>query len=67
VPEVEGLSAMEAERLLVANGLIVRDAEPVPGPPGKVVGSDPPSNQLVPPGSAITIYVGAPDDRQGGS
>lgn len=66
VPDVDGLSAMEAEELLVAEGLVVADAEPTPGPPGEVVGTDPPTSQLVPPGTAVTLLVGALPDRLDG-
>ncbi|MGH2636306.1 MAG: PASTA domain-containing protein, partial [Actinomycetota bacterium] len=63
VPEVDGLSAMEAGRLLARAGLLVADAEPAPGPPGIVVGTDPPISQAVEPGTPITLYVGAPPER----
>jgi serine/threonine-protein kinase len=63
VPEVEGLSAMEAGVLLERAGLLVVDAEPTPGPPGKVVGTDPAVSAIVERGSAIVLYVGASSDR----
>jgi beta-lactam-binding protein with PASTA domain len=44
-------------------GLIVIDAEPTPGPPGKVVGTDPAVSAIVEPGTPIVLYVGASSDR----
>jgi serine/threonine-protein kinase len=64
VPDVDGLSAMEAARLLAAQGLVVADAEPTTGPPGEVVGTDPPASQVVQPGTSITLLVGALPERQ---
>jgi hypothetical protein len=63
VPEVEGLSAMEAGMVLDRVGLIVIDAEPTPGPPGKVVGTDPAVSAIVEPGTPVVLYVGASSDR----
>jgi serine/threonine protein kinase len=63
VPEVEGLSAMEARVALERAGLLVVDAEPTPGPPGKVVDTDPAVSAIVERGSAIVLYVGASADR----
>jgi hypothetical protein len=63
VPEVEGLSAMEARVVLERAGLLVVDAEPTPGPPGKVVGTDPAVSAIVEPGSPIVLLVGASADR----
>lgn len=63
VPEVEGLSAMEAGTVLDRAGLLVIDAEPTPGPPGKVVRTDPAVSAIVEPGTPIVLYVGASSDR----
>ena len=63
VPEVEGLSAMEAGTVLDRAGLLVIDAEPTPGPPGKVVRTDPAVGAIVEPGTPIVLYVGASSDR----
>ena len=63
VPEVEGLSAMQAGMVLDRVGLLVVDAEPTPGPPGKVVDTDPAVSAIVERGSAIVLYVGASSDR----
>jgi serine/threonine protein kinase len=63
VPEVEGLSATEARVALERAGLLVVDAEPTPGPPGKVVDTDPAVSAIVERGSAIVLYVGASADR----
>jgi serine/threonine protein kinase len=63
VPEVEGLSAREAGVVLERAGLLVVDAEPTPGPPGKVVDTDPAVSAIVERGSAIVLYVGASSDR----
>jgi hypothetical protein len=63
VPEVEGLSAMEAGMVLDRVGLLVIDAEPTPGPPGKVVGTDPAVSAIVEPGTPVVLYVGASSDR----
>jgi serine/threonine protein kinase len=67
IPDVEGLSAKKAERRLAAIGLVVADADPTLGPPGLVVGTDPPTGQLVAPGTTITLLVGATPDRLDGS
>jgi hypothetical protein len=63
VPEVEGLSAMEAGMVLDRVGLLIIDAEPTPGPPGKVVGTDPAVSAIVQPGTPIVLYVGTSSDR----
>ena len=63
VPEVEGLSAMEAGVVLERAGLLVVDAQPTPGPPGKVVDTDPAVSAIVERGSPIVLYVGASADR----
>jgi beta-lactam-binding protein with PASTA domain len=63
VPEVEGLSAIEAGVVLERAGLLVADAQPTPGPPGKVVDTDPAVSAIVERGSAIVLYVGASADR----
>lgn len=63
VPEVRGLSAMEAGVVLDRVGLLVIDAEPTPGPPGKVVATDPAVSAIVEPGTPIVLYVGASSDR----
>jgi hypothetical protein len=63
VPEVEGLSAMQAGMVLDRVGLFVIDAEPTPGPPGRVVGTDPAVSAIVEPGTPIVLYVGASSDR----
>jgi serine/threonine protein kinase len=63
VPEVEGLSALEAGMVLNRAGLLVIDAEPTPGPPGRVVGTDPAVSAIVEPGTPIVLYVGASSDR----
>jgi len=63
VPDVGGLSAMEAGKVLNRMGLLVIDAEPTPGPPGKVVGTDPAVSEIVDPGTPIVLYVGASPER----
>jgi beta-lactam-binding protein with PASTA domain len=63
VPDVGGLSAMEAGKVLNRMGLLVIDAEPTPGPPGKVVGTDPAVSEIVDPGTSIVLYVGASPER----
>jgi serine/threonine-protein kinase len=63
VPEVEGLSAIEAGVVLERAGLLIADTEPTPGPPGKVVGTDPAVSAIVERGSPIVLYVGASSDR----
>jgi serine/threonine protein kinase len=63
VPEVEGLSAMEAGTVLQEVGLLVIDAEPTPGPPGEVVGTDPAVSATVEPGTPVVLYVGASSER----
>jgi serine/threonine protein kinase len=63
VPDVEGLTAMEAQELLMRTGLVIADAVPAAGPLGEVVGTEPATSQLVAPGTAVTLLVGAPQDR----
>lgn len=63
VPDVIGLSPMEAGALLTGMGLSVVDAEPAPGPPGTVVGTDPAVDEVVDPATPIVLLVGAPPDR----
>jgi hypothetical protein len=63
VPDVGGLTAMEAGRMLARAGLSIADAEPASGPPGIVVGTDPPVGRIVEAGTSVTLYVGAPPDR----
>jgi len=63
VPDVGGLTAMEAAALLVDSGLVVEDSEPAVGPPGEVVGTDPAIRRLVAPGTAVTLLVGALPER----
>jgi hypothetical protein len=63
VPDVGGLSAMEARTLLNRMGLVVVDAEPTTGTPGKVVSTDPAANEIVDPATLVVLYVGASADR----
>jgi hypothetical protein len=64
VPDVAGLSALEARRRLETRELVVAAAEPAEGPPGIVIGTEPPTGQVVPPGTGVTLLVGATPDRQ---
>jgi hypothetical protein len=63
VPDVNGLSPMEAGALLSSIGLSVVDAEPAPGPPGTVVGTVPAIDEVVDPATPIVLLVGASPDR----
>jgi serine/threonine protein kinase len=63
VPEVTGLSAMEARALLSRAGLRVGEAEPTPGPPGLVVATDPASPEIVEEGAPVVLLVGVSPDR----
>lgn len=63
VPDVVGLTAMEAIRLLQSTGLAISASEPTPGPPGEVVGTDPVVTELVEPGTLVTLFVGTTPDR----
>ncbi len=63
VPDVSGLSPMEAGALLTGMGLSVVDAEPAPGPPGTVVGTEPAVNEVVDPSTPIVLLVGTSPDR----
>ncbi len=63
VPDVSGLSPMEAGALLNGIGLSVVDAEPAPGPPGTVVGTEPAVNEVVDPSTPIVLLVGTSPDR----
>ena len=63
VPDVNGLSPMEAGALLNGMGLSVIDAEPAPGPPGTVVGTEPAVDEVVDPATPIVLLVGTSPDR----
>jgi serine/threonine-protein kinase len=63
VPDVLGLSALDARRLLERSGLEVAASEPAPGPPGEVVGTSPRVAELVAPGTRVTLFVGTTSDR----
>jgi hypothetical protein len=63
VPELSGLTALEARERLLAAGLRLASVEPVIGPPGEVVRFDPLPGVAVDPGSPVTIYVGVTPQR----
>ena len=63
MPDVRQLTAMQASERLSQAGLVVVDAEPMPGPAGKVVGTDPAPRLLVAPGMEVVLFVGASPDR----
>jgi serine/threonine-protein kinase len=54
VPDVSGMSLEEASDALAAVGL---DVDDVRGPPGDVVGTDPPAGSQVDPGSSVTLIT----------
>jgi hypothetical protein len=59
MPDLRGMTLAEARSLLEqANLTLARDLE-AHGEPGVVVASDPGLGRLVPPGTAVTIYIGA--------
>jgi PASTA domain len=63
VPDVSGLTASDARGQLLEVDLALGSAIPTPGPPGAVVRTDPASGRAVPPGTAVTIYVGVESHR----
>jgi serine/threonine-protein kinase len=64
VPSVAGLRPFDAVTVLASLGLKVTGAIAVPGEPGLVVDTDPEPGTSVDSGSAVTLLVGAPDDRR---
>jgi hypothetical protein len=63
IPNVSGLTALEASDKLVRLGLIVAEARPAAGSPGEVVRTDPSAGDLVAPGTPIVLFVGTEPDR----
>jgi len=64
VPSVAGLRPFDAVKVLASLGLKVTGAIAVPGEPGLVVDTDPEPGTSVDPGSAVTLLVGATNDRR---
>jgi hypothetical protein len=63
VPDVTGLSALDARERLFSAGLVLARVEAVAGPPGFVMRSRPPAGQRVTPGTAVILFVAAPAER----
>jgi hypothetical protein len=63
VPNLAGLSALEARARLVEAGLGYGGNVPIQGTPGVVIRSDPASGERVAPGTLVKILVGADLDR----
>jgi serine/threonine protein kinase len=59
VPNVLGQKEGDAKKALEAAGLKVGEIKQVQGPEGMVVNSAPLPGVLVPPGTAVTLYVGS--------
>jgi serine/threonine protein kinase len=67
VPNLVGLTAFDANQQLIGVGLTFDRVEPVEGPPGEVVRTVPPAGQVVPVGTPVVLFVGAPQDRVPGN
>jgi hypothetical protein len=63
VPSLIGMTAFEAHERLAEVGLAVLSAQPVQGTSGIVVRTYPDPGVHVAPGTAITLFVGAPPGR----
>lgn len=63
VPNLSGLTAVEARAALLEAGLNYDGNIPTPGPAGVVMRSDPASGERVAEGTAVKIYIGAESDR----
>jgi serine/threonine protein kinase len=63
VPNVVGLSALDAQQSLRRAGLVFAGAAPVVGAPGSVLGTDPPTGTSVAPGTRVLVLVGTDPQR----
>lgn len=65
VPNLKGRTRREAESLLEGQGLRLGPETSVSGggPPGTIVRQQPPAGLLVPPGTAVAVWVAAADNR----
>jgi hypothetical protein len=63
VPDVRGMSALDARALLERVGLRIERSSPIAGTPGEVVATVPAIGGHVPRGTSITLLVGAEADR----
>lgn len=59
MPDLRGLSLSEARSVLGRSDLVLANRVEAAGDPGTVVATDPGLGQVVRPGGAVTIYVGA--------
>jgi serine/threonine protein kinase len=65
VPNVSGLTALEASDHLVRLGLVLAEARPTAGPAGEVVRTEPSAGDVVAPGAFIVLFVGTESARIG--
>jgi serine/threonine protein kinase len=63
IPSVVGMTAFDAHERLAEAGLAVASAHPVRGTPGIVISTYPDPGVHVAPGTAVTLFVGAPPGR----
>lgn len=65
VPNLKGQTPREAESLLRGRELKLGPETHIRGggPPGTIVRQQPPAGQLVPPGTAVSVWVAAADER----
>jgi PASTA domain len=63
IPSLVGMTAFDAHERLAQVGLVVDSAQPVPGTPGIVIRTYPDPGVHVAPGTAVTLFVGAPPGR----
>jgi serine/threonine protein kinase len=63
IPPLVGMTAFDAHERLAEAGLMVASAQPVKGTPGIVIRTYPGPGVHVAPGTAVTLFVGAPPGR----
>jgi hypothetical protein len=63
IPFLIGMTAFDAHERLAEVGLAVASAQPVKGTPGIVIRTYPDPGVHVAPGTAVTLFVGAPPGR----
>lgn len=63
VPNVTGLTPLEASGALTRLGFVVAAARPTAGPPGEVASTTPSAGAVVAPGTAVVLFVGTDPER----
>ena len=63
VPDLQGLTAVEAKGRLTEEGLVLDGVVPVIGPPGVVHDNVPAPGERVAPGTGVVLFIGVEPDR----